>query len=119
LLVDDDNVVRMVIAQVLEHAGFMVSQAVNGVEALEVIKIYPPDLIVTDLCMPLMDGFSSVIQLQRSVLYCDIPIILLTGACDEKVEARAQVLGIKKVIAKVSGPKAIQKQAMLLLSAGS
>ena len=116
LLVDDDDIVRRVLANVIKQAGFMVTEAIHGVDALDKMAENPPHLIVTDLVMPLMDGFSLVQQLSNSSQYNHIPVILLTGHCDESVRMRAQSLGIEKVISKLVGPEVIQEQAALLLS---
>lgn len=56
LVVDDNEVVRKVVAHILEIAGHRVSEAPNGSEALEVLSQVSPDMVLTDLDMPVMDG---------------------------------------------------------------
>jgi CheY-like chemotaxis protein len=56
LLVDDDAAVRCLLVIALEHAGYQVKEACDGIQALEQLGRYPPDLILTDVRMPRLDG---------------------------------------------------------------
>lgn len=57
LVVDDEPQVRATIREALEYEGYEVGEAANGAEALEAITLSPPDVIVLDLWMPVMDGW--------------------------------------------------------------
>ena len=55
-VVDDATLVRIYYRQILEEAGFEVEEALNGLEALERLLVRPPDVVIVDINMPLMDG---------------------------------------------------------------
>jgi len=79
LLVDDKWQNRSVLVDLLQDIGFNVTEAANGQEALERALEINPDLIITDLVMPVMDGFELVRQLRRSPTFKDV-IIIITSA---------------------------------------
>jgi len=66
LIVDDSSLVRLYYRGILEQAGFSVDQAMNGVEAMEKVLAQPFDLLVVDVNMPKMDGFSFLRRLRQS-----------------------------------------------------
>lgn len=65
LVVDDANLVRLYYREALERAGFEVEEALNGLEALEKLLLAPVDLLVVDVNMPQMDGFSFLEALRQ------------------------------------------------------
>ncbi len=65
LLVDDDLVVRRVVHVFLEGAGHEVVEAGNGIEALEVFDEVRPDLVLTDILMPKMNGLEMMVEMRR------------------------------------------------------
>jgi len=76
LVVDDSQVIRGLILELLEHSGFETCSACDGREALEVFQREQPDLLISDLHMPKMNGF----ELTRKVrAFSDVPILILTG----------------------------------------
>ncbi len=92
LVVDDEEQVRDIIAEALEGAGYQITQATNGAEALEAVQLNPPDLITLDIRMPRMDGMTMLRALRER--YPQLPVIVITGlAMEEEVNA-AQTLGI-------------------------
>ena len=68
LVVDDANLVRLYYRQILEEAGFDVEEALNGIEALEHLLVSPPDALIVDINMPLMDGVTFLNALRRQAL---------------------------------------------------
>ncbi len=93
LIVEDDPAARGVYLAVLEKSGFEVIVAVNGKDGLEKALEDTPDLILLDICMPVMDGFAMLSELRKTGEYGkNVPIILLTNlsADDEDI--------IKKVV---------------------
>jgi two-component system, chemotaxis family, chemotaxis protein CheY len=68
LVVDDANLVRLYYRQILEEAGFEVEEALNGLEALERLLASPPDAVIVDINMPLMDGVTFLSALRRQAL---------------------------------------------------
>jgi two-component system OmpR family response regulator len=88
LIADDEPNIREVISFALERAGFAVSVARNGSEALQVFRKSPPDLIILDIGMPEMDGLEVCKQIRKS---SDLPILFLS-ARDEEID---RVLGLE------------------------
>jgi DNA-binding response OmpR family regulator len=79
LVVDDEADVRKFLKAALVEAGFNVTQAVDGVEAIEEIKKQPPDLISLDLVMPRKSGVKLYRELVKNKEWAKIPIIIVTG----------------------------------------
>ena len=79
LLVEDDRDTRDMYAIFLASAGFRVVEAANGVAALEAAGHQRPDIVVTDLAMPLMDGFRLTSELRAQPATRSVPVIAVTG----------------------------------------
>ena len=80
LLVDDQPDQIEMYRFALEHAGFLIDEAVNGTTALEQARHAPPDLIVLDLRLPDMSGWEVCTVLKQDPVTAAIPIIILTAA---------------------------------------
>jgi CheY-like chemotaxis protein len=80
LVVDDDQDIRLLLNFILSKAGYNVVEAVNGAEALELIKKFKFNLIISDVKMPVMDGYELVKKLKEVSETSSIPILLLTGS---------------------------------------
>jgi CheY-like chemotaxis protein len=78
LVVDDSMLIRHTVCRFLEGRGFRVEAAVDGFEALQITKTVRPDLIVTDVQMPRMDGFELINALQERPETADIPVVILS-----------------------------------------
>ncbi len=79
LLVEDDPDTREMYATVLISVGYRVIQAANGVAALDVATRQSPDIVITDLAMPAMDGFGLTRELRARSATRSVPIIAVTG----------------------------------------
>ncbi|MFC1773524.1 response regulator [Pseudomonadota bacterium] len=79
LLVEDDVPTREMMVRTLEKAGWQVSEAGNGREALDQLDRQKPNLILLDLMMPVMDGFDFLIEMRANAEWQDIPVIVLTA----------------------------------------
>jgi CheY-like chemotaxis protein len=79
LVVDDSMLIRHSVCRYLEERGFAVESATNGVEALEILNTVLPDIIITDLVMPKMDGHELISQLKARPATADIPIVIIAG----------------------------------------
>lgn len=103
LVVDDSSLVRLYYRDVLERAGFEVQQAGNGIEAMEKALAQAFDLLIVDVNMPKMDGFSFVRGLRRSASdAAAVPVLIVSteaGAADirEAREAGANFYLVKPV----------------------
>jgi two-component system, chemotaxis family, chemotaxis protein CheY len=78
LLVDDNDVVRMALREVLLDAGYVIYEACDGVEALEVYRKNPCDLIVTDLEMPRKNGLEFIMDLWQE--FPHVKVIAISGS---------------------------------------
>ena len=97
LLIDDDDQLADAVRQVLRDAGYSVATVRHGAEALELVKHIAPDLILLDLSMPIMDGWSFTTQYRRLAKH-GARIVLLTanGAAAEI----ARTLGVDGYVTK-------------------
>ncbi len=99
LVVDDDPDARHRLRTVLERDGWTVSEAGNGQEALAQVAKTPPQLILLDLTMPMMDGFAFLHELRRRPGCENIPVVVLT-ARDLDAEDRRRLQGADRVLSK-------------------
>ncbi len=99
LVVDDDPAARARLRTVLTRNGWTVSEAGNGQEALDVMAVAPPQLILLDLTMPVMDGFTFLHELRGRPGCGDIPVVVLT-ARDLDADERRQLGGASRVLSK-------------------
>ena len=93
LTVDDSRTMRDMLRLALDSAGFEVRQAEDGLHGLEVLKQKRPDVIVTDINMPRMDGFGFIEAVRGLIEYSAIPILVLTTESDAEKKARARSAG--------------------------
>ncbi len=100
LLVDDEGMVRSVAKRMLEHLGFRVLLAVDGVEAIEVFRLHEKTLacIILDLTMPRMDGVETLAALRA--ISGDVPIILSSGYSEHDISSRFAGKGFAGFIEK-------------------
>ncbi len=77
LVIDDETPVRSLFGQLLESAGYSVALASDGREGLRLMKQQKPDLIITDIMMPEMDGLELLMNIRKQHL--DVPVIAISG----------------------------------------
>jgi chemosensory pili system protein ChpA (sensor histidine kinase/response regulator) len=101
LLVDDSVSVRKVVSAMLERAGFSVSSAIDGLQALELLTADPSvDLIVTDLEMPRLNGYELIQDVRRRPTLRGVPVVVLTTRAGERHVELARQLGVTHYVAK-------------------
>ena len=100
LVVDDDATLRMLTRAALEQAGFTVSEASNGRDAIDLAVTGLPDAILLDVEMPELDGFAACAQIRRNPGLIDTPIVMLTGRDDDASIQQAYDCGATDFIAK-------------------
>jgi len=89
LLIDDDEAIREFVSMALGDEGYQIITAADGAAALDLIDCYPPSLILLDMRMPLLNGWSFA-QVYRQLPGPHVPIIMLTAARDA-VDYAAQI----------------------------
>lgn len=104
LTVDDSRTMRDMLRLALMDASFTVLQAVDGVHGLEVLEGSRPDVIITDINMPNMDGFGFIEGVRRSGLHAATPILVLTTESDQDKKQRAREAGATGWIVKPFDP---------------
>ncbi|MEL7436634.1 MAG: response regulator, partial [Chloroflexota bacterium] len=84
LVVEDDDGIRQIIVDVLEMASYTVAETTNGAEALAIVGSFKPDLIISDVNMPVMDGFELLLHLRTDSKTRSIPCIFLTAKVEKQ-----------------------------------
>jgi two-component system chemotaxis response regulator CheY len=100
LTVDDSRTMRRMLKLTLEDGGYRVIQAEDGLLGLEVLKEEIPDVIVTDINMPSMDGFGFIDAVRAQSRFAGIPILVLTTESDRALKERARNAGATGWITK-------------------
>ncbi|MEY3879215.1 MAG: hypothetical protein RIQ94_10 [Pseudomonadota bacterium] len=90
LVVDDSRSLRQMVAFCLTSAGYQVREAVDGVEALEIIQEQQFDLVLTDQNMPRMDGLAFIESLRTQPAYQNTPILMLTTESSDEMKAKGR-----------------------------
>jgi two-component system chemotaxis response regulator CheY len=104
LTVDDSRTMRDMLRMSLVEAGFRVVQAEDGVHGLEVLQAETPDVIVTDINMPRLDGFGFIEAVRRDASWRSTPMLVLTTEVDPEKKARAKAAGATGWIVKPFDP---------------
>jgi DNA-binding response OmpR family regulator len=100
LIVDDSMSVRKFVGSILEKKGFGTFTSDSGEEALKTMEKNDIDLVITDLEMPNMDGFTLITHIKNSNKYKDMPIIILTGRSSEEKQKEGLQRGADAFIVK-------------------
>ncbi|WP_099863921.1 response regulator [Pararhizobium haloflavum] len=104
LTVDDSRTIRNMLLMTLDGAGYETVQAEDGVEGLEVLRASTPDVIVTDINMPRLDGFGFIEGVRKDERFRAIPILVLTTESDPEKKNRAREAGATGWIVKPFDP---------------
>ncbi len=100
LAVDDSRTMRDMLRMALTEAGFNVLLAEHGVHGLEVLEGAEPNVIITDINMPEMDGFGFIDGVRRTDRHRAVPILVLTTESDPALKTRARDAGATGWIVK-------------------
>ena len=115
LVVDDDAGIRLALSLKLRSVGFDVSEATDGVEAIEFFTGNTADLVVLDVGMPRMDGYTCARSLHADAKTRDVPVVILTA---QNIEVPASVLpgiGRHRFLTKPFSPRELVKAIQELL----
>lgn len=118
LIVDDEIQIRELIKKYALHDGYLVIEASDGIEAIDKVKKDKPDLIIMDIMMPRLDGFSSIKEIKQ---YClnnliQIPIILLSSRSEEYDKLYGFDLGVDDYVTKPFSPKELMMRVNAVIN---
>jgi two-component system response regulator SaeR len=120
-IVDDENTIREVVRRYLELEGFVVIEAETGPQAMDILEDQKPDLILLDIMLPGLDGFTITRSLRNSPDYTDlnvdgdIPIIMLTSRGDESDRIAGFELGVDDYVVKPFSPRELVARVKAVL----
>ena len=117
LVVDDEEMIRKLIAKYATYEGHSVTEASNGMEAVELCRTETFDIMIIDIMMPELDGFSACRQIRK---FSRIPIIMLSARGEEYDKINGFELGIDDYVVKPFSPKELMLRvnAVMMRSAG-
>ncbi|AFY34286.1 PAS domain-containing protein [Calothrix sp. PCC 7507] len=115
LVVDDDDLTRIHLCDLMEEAGYQVAEASNGSEAIATCIRLKPDLVLLDALMPVMDGFTCCAELQKLPNADTTPIVMITALYDQASVTAAFAVGATDLITKpIQWPVLSQRVRRLL-----
>lgn len=118
LIVDDSSLVRLYYRETLEKAGFAIDQAINGIEAMEKVLAQPFDLVIVDINMPRMDGFSFLRTLRRATPeVATLPALMITTEGGEQDIGEARAAGANFYLVKPISEADLLRHAAILTGA--
>lgn len=112
LIVDDEARIREIIRKYAEYEGYTVSEAENGVKALEMAKGKEFDLIVMDVMMPELDGFSAVKEIRK---FSGAPVLMLSARGEEYDKIHGFELGADDYVVKPFSPKELMARVEAII----
>ena len=107
LAVDDDKGMRTLLRVTLERNGFQVAEAPDGEAAVEQVLASPPDLILMDVMMPRMDGFTACQIIHGTANTAHIPIILLSAMISDEHKEKGLASGANLYLTKPVSPSVL------------
>ena len=118
LVIDDQPFFTTMLRNVLEQQGFRVQVAASGPEGLTLAKKQPPDAILLDIEMPGMNGFAVCEQLKQDADLKHIPVVILTGTNDPKLNEKAFKAGAEIIALKALSAERLVNMLRLALAQG-
>lgn len=113
LIVDDEENIRKLIHKYAEYEGHAVFEAKNGMEAVQMTKKNDFDMIIMDVMMPELDGFSAAAEIRK---FKDTPIIILSARGEEYDRIHGFMAGIDDYVVKPFSPKELMLRIQAILS---
>jgi DNA-binding response OmpR family regulator len=115
LIVDDESRIRALIAKYAKFEGYEVEEATNGMQAVEMCRKKHYDLIIMDVMMPELDGFSAVREIRKTET---VPVIMLSARGEEYDRIHGFELGIDDYVVKPFSPKELMMRVGAVLKRG-
>ena len=113
LIVDDEENIREVVREYAEFSGFDVEEAGDGREAVSLCRINDYDLIIMDIMMPKLDGFSACKEIKKEK---DVPVIMMSARGEEYDKLFGFELGIDDYVTKPFSPKELMARVNAVLN---
>lgn len=115
LVVDDEDKIRMLIKKYAEFEGHQVTEAENGMKSVELVRRDPKkfDIIIMDVMMPELDGFSAVSEIRK---VCDCPVLMLSARGEEYDKIHGFELGIDDYVVKPFSPKELMMRVTAIMN---
>ncbi len=110
LVADDELYIRLLVKDILEPE-FTVLEASNGEEAVNIASNEQPDLVLMDILMPKLDGYTACYAIKNNELTKDIPVVMLTGVGHELNRQLSQEMGATAYITKPFNPEDLLDKA--------
>lgn len=115
LVVDDEQDLLDLMEIILGAEGFEIITACNGQEAVDKIKIQPPDLVLLDVMMPIMDGWQTLKNIKTTKETAHIPVVMVTAKIGDDDRSRGFREGASDYIGKPFAPKEVVNRVKALL----
>ncbi len=108
LVVDDHEEIREALAEILEEEGHEVLQAIDGLEALEMVATEQLDVILLDIAMPGIDGLETLRRLKETPESAKLPVIMVTAQGDRQNMVKAVRMGVRDYVTKPWEPGEVE-----------
>jgi DNA-binding response OmpR family regulator len=122
LIVDDEKPISTLLAQTFEQEGYEVLNAYDGIECMNRMATFRPDVVIMDIMMPKLDGVDTTRLIRRNQSYADTIVVALSARSDEETRRRMKVAGanlfmrkpfvIAKLLARVSRMLEIRSESV-------
>ncbi len=118
LVVDDYKSMRLTLREYLVSFGFTVTEAENGLEGLEKIRENPPDMVFSDIVMPVMDGLELCLEIKNDPNLVNIPVVVLSTHADASYILKAIHNGADDYVPKPIEVRLLEKVIARLIDGG-
>ncbi len=119
LIVEDSRTMRSLVRVMLEPDGYTVRESADGRQALADLQTLSPDLVITDINMPEMDGLTLVRELRQVPALRTTPVLILTTESDDDLKAEARAAGANGWIRKPVHPEQLRRVVAQVLGRAS
>lgn len=109
VVIDDDAGTRLLVSQVLKKEGYQVMAAEDGAKGLALVREFKPDLVVSDVQMPLLDGFEVLDQVRSDTSLASTAVILLTSLQDRSYMRQGMTTGADDYLTKPFAPQELRE----------